>query len=206
MSDPEADRDRADMKRLAEGHDRALDDLMARHAPRLHAYLNRLLQNDSDAEDLAQETFVRVHEHRDRFDPRHEFTTWLYTIATNLVRDRYRWRSRHPESPLDAPAHPGPHGTAAHEARGLAEVLPDRRPDPSSQALQHERAEAVRNAIAQLPEDLRLPLLLAEFEERSHQEIAVILECTAKAVEMRLYRARKSLRDLLARWLDFPAH
>lgn len=200
MTEDEAALDRADMERLVQGHDSALDHLMARHAPRLHAYLLRLLQNESDAEDLAQETFVRVYEHRDRFDPRRPLATWLYAIATNLVRDRFRWRSRHPEAPLDAPAS-GRANSEGEPARGLAEILPDPTPDPTRSAVAGERARAVREAVAELPEDLRTPLILAEFEERSHQEIGAILECSAKAVEMRLYRARQRLRELLARWL-----
>ncbi len=201
MSDAEAALDHADMESLTRGHDSALDDLMARHAPRLHAYLFRLLQNPSDAEDLAQETFVRVYEHRDRFDPRHKFTTWLYTIATNLVRDRYRWRSRHPESPLDTPLPSTGGALSATETRGLADVLPGPDPGPDGNALRSERAEAVRRAVADLPEELRIPILLSEFEERSHEEIGEILKCSAKAVEMRVYRARKLLRETLSRWL-----
>ncbi len=195
MTDAEAALDRADMTRLQDGEEGALDALMHRHAGRLHGYLVRLLQNQADAEDLAQEAFARVYEHRARFDPRHLFTTWLYTIAMNLVRDRYRWRSRHPESSLDE--EPGPAAVAPPTVR------PDRSapPNPADQALAVERSVAVRQAVAGLPEELRAPLILAEFEERNHAEIAAMLGCTAKAVEMRLYRARQELRRQLTRWL-----
>lgn len=90
------------MSRLAAGHDRALNDLMERHAPKLFNYLIRCLRNEDDAADTAQETFVRVYQNRAKFDLRQKFSTWLYTIATNLVKDRYRWRSRHPQVSLDA--------------------------------------------------------------------------------------------------------
>ena len=99
MSDDNAqhdERDRADMIRLAAGHDATLNDLMERHAGKLFNYLVRSLQNEEDAADAAQETFVRVFQNRTRFDARQRFTTWLYAIATNLVKDRYRYRVPRP--------------------------------------------------------------------------------------------------------------
>src|SRR5436853_4317643 len=94
--------DQADMERLASGRDSALNSLMERHAGKLVNYLVRCLQNEEDAADTAQETFVRVYQNRSRFDPRQKFSTWLYAIATNLVKDRYRYRERHPQASLDA--------------------------------------------------------------------------------------------------------
>ena len=95
------DQDREDMSLLAGGHDVALNELMARHGEKLFHYLLRQLHNGSDAADLAQETFVRVYQNRTRYDPAHKFSTWLYTIATNLIRDRFRWHKRHPEISMD---------------------------------------------------------------------------------------------------------
>lgn len=199
MNDPGAeqdqhlDQDQADMVRLAGGDPTALDDLMARHAGRLKGLLGRVLQNTEDAEDIAQETFVRLFEHCGRFEPGRDFRSWLYTIAMNRVRDRFRWRSRHPESPLDAPPGEG-HGASVRDFTD-----PGRTPAESTQAA--ERAEAVRAEVARLPEELRIPLVLAEFEEQSHAQIGEILNCSAKAVEMKVYRARQVLRQRLARWL-----
>ena len=103
MNAPRPDeQDEQDMARLIAGHDAALNDLMERHAQRLFHYLLRSLQDESDAADLAQETFVRLYQSRAKFDTRQQFSTWLYAIASNLVRDRYRWRSRHPQVSLDA--------------------------------------------------------------------------------------------------------
>ncbi len=178
------------MARLAAGHDAALNDLMARHAPKLFNYLVRSLQNEEDAADLAQDTFVRVFQNRTKFDKRMKFSTWIYTIATNLVRDRYRHRKRHPQVSLDA----------ENQATGenFRESVPEQKPTPSESLENAERAEAVRSAVGQLPEELRTPLLLSEYEELSHAEIAEILKCSAKAVETRLYRARNQLREKLA--------
>jgi RNA polymerase sigma-70 factor (ECF subfamily) len=188
--DPSEEQDGADMARLAAGHDAALNDLMARHSERLFHYLIRQLGNEGDAADLAQETFARVYQHRTRFKAGSRFSTWLYTIATNLVRDRFRWRSRHPEVSIDAESLDG--------SGSLADVMPERGPGPSENIQLAERAEAVRRAVSRLPEDLRTPLLLSEYEELSHTEIGAILGCTAKAVESRVYRARQQLRERLA--------
>jgi RNA polymerase sigma-70 factor (ECF subfamily) len=186
--------DARDMAQLARGHGPALNQLMDRHAEKLFRYLIRSLQSEEDAADLAQETFVRVYQSRDRFDHRQRFSTWLYAIASNLVRDRFRWRSRHPQTSLDAP----------NDETGIAlgETLPENRPTPDESIQGEERAEMVRRAVASLPEELRLPLILAEYEGRSQADIGEILGCTAKAVETRLYRARQQLRSRLAKWLQ----
>ena len=182
------------MGRLAAGHDAALNDLMERHGERLFHYLIRCLQNEADAADLAQESFVRVYQHRTKFRPHSKFSTWLYTIATNLVKTRYRSRSRYPEVSLD--------GESEGTGHSFRETMPAQTLTPSETVLADERAEAVRLAIAELPEDLRTPLILAEYEGRSQAEISEILGCTAKAVEMRIYRARQQLRSRLRKLLE----
>lgn len=182
------------MARLAAGHDAALNTLMERHAEKLFQYLVRSLQNEEDASDLAQETLVRVYQNRKSFDPGQKFSTWLYAIASNLVRDRYRWRQRHPQVSLDAP------NEATGEGFGEAFPAPGGTPVENAQA--EERADQVRRAVASLPEELRTPLILAEYEEKTHAEIGLILGCSAKAVEMRIHRARRQLRGSLARLFD----
>jgi RNA polymerase sigma-70 factor (ECF subfamily) len=190
MNAPNCDeQDADDMARLKAGHDAALDALMDRHAGRLCNYLVRQLENESDAADIAQETFVRVYHHRARFDPAQKFSTWLYTIATNLVRDRFRWHKRHPQVSLDA---------EREGAGAMLDTLPDGAASPSEQMAAEERAVEVRKGIASLPDDLRTPLILSEYEDLSHAEIGAVLSCSAKAVETRLYRARNYLRKRLA--------
>jgi len=186
--------DRADMGRLAFGQDSALNDLMDRHGGKLFHYLIRCLQDEDDAADLAQETFVRVYRQRAKFDRGQKFSTWLYAIASNLVKDRYRYRTRHPQVPLDA---------EKRAARGdFGENQAGHEPLPDQTLEAEERAEAVRRAVAGLPEQLRTPLVLSEYEELSHAEIGAILSCSAKAVETRLYRAHKLLRTVLRSLLE----
>jgi RNA polymerase sigma-70 factor (ECF subfamily) len=185
--------DRADMEQLIAGHDTALNDLMERHAAPVFHFLCRMVGNEDDANDLAQETFVRVFRARTSFRTNEKFSTWLYTIAANLARNHFRWRSRHPNVSLE---------TETGEAeQTLGSTLPANDPAPSEQALATERAAAVRTAVSHLPEDLREAIVLCEWEEYSVAEAAAILETTPKAVESRLYHARQILRERLKSWL-----
>ncbi len=188
------EQDAQDMARLAGGHDAALSSLMERHAQKLFHYLVRLLHDEADAADLAQETFVRVYQNRAKFNPAQPVTTWFSTIATNLARDRWRRRARRPEVSLQA-QHP-------ETGEELGGTLPEARPTPGEELLARERGELVRRAVASLPEDLRVPLVLAEYEGQSHEEIGAVLGYSTKAVEMRIYRARKKLREILADLLE----
>ena len=185
--------DRADMAALCAGREAALDALMGRHAGSLCRFLIRLLQDEEEAVDLAQTAFVRVFENRERFDPAKKFSTWLYAIAANLARDRQRWQGRHPHVSLDA--------VIGEDGSDATEILPHESPGPAELADASERATQVRAAVAALPEDLRVPLVLAEYEGMSQADIGAVLECSAKAVEMRIYRARQQLRLSLARLL-----
>lgn len=185
--------DRADMARLAAGHDAALNDLMERHAAAVFRFLFRMLNHEDDANDLAQETFVRVFQARAAFDPEKKFSTWLFTIAANLARNQIRWRTRHPNVSLEA--------ESESTEQSLADKLAANAPTPREATLATERAAAVRAAVNELPEDMRAAIVLCEWEERSMAEAAAILEATPKAVESRLYRARQILREQLKVWI-----
>jgi len=185
--------DRADMERLAAGQDAALNDLMERHATPVFHFLCRMVGNEDDANDLAQETFVRVFRARATFHRSEKFSTWLFTIAANLARNHFRWRSRHPNVSLET--------ETGESEQTIGSTLPASDPAPNEQALAAERAAAVRAAVGKLPEDLREAVVLCEWEERSMADAAKILEATPKAVESRLYRARQILRERLKPWL-----
>lgn len=193
MSTAEPDAlDQADMARLVAGHDAALNALMERHGGPLFGFLCRFLRDEDAANDLAQETFVRVYQHRTDFKPGHKFSTWLFTIGGNLARNHLRARSRRPEVSLEGDGEDQP---------GLALTLPASDSSPADQTVRTEQQAAVRAAVAGLPDDLREAIVLCELEDRSVAEAATILGATAKAVESRLYRARGQLRQRLARWL-----
>ena len=178
-----SDTDEATMAALQRGEDLALNRLMTRWERPLRAFLYRSTHNEHDALDLAQETFVRIYQHRARYRPGARFSTWMFQIALNLARDHARRQRRRPTTTLEeAPE-------------------PTTRVTPGQQLTDAEAAEAVRDAVAALPEDLREAVLLFEFENLSHAEIAEIVDATPKAVETRLYRAREKLRTALARHL-----
>jgi len=183
------DPDLQQMQQLQAGDDLALNALMERWKSPLIAFILRYLGNREDAIDLAQETFVRVYEHRHSFKGHAKFSSWLFSIAANLCRNQLRWRSRHPAVSLDAEDEDGE--PRQHEDGG---------PSPADDALQSELAHAVQREIQSLPHDLRVAMILSVYEERSHGEIAEVLKCSPKAVESRLYRARETLREALKKW------
>jgi len=185
--------DRADMSRLVAGNDAALNSLMGRYSTPVFHFLFRMLGDEDAANDLAQETFVRVYQHRARFKPDAKFSTWLFAIATNLARNHHRWRSRHPNVSLDA--------TEENSDQTLGDRLPTAGPSPDSALQAQERHSAVSAAVEGLPEDMREAIVLCEWEELAMAEAAEILGATPKAIENRLYRARKILREELKSWL-----
>ena len=188
---PEPIADEVLMGRLQAGDEAALNELMVRWEVPIKRYLGRIVQNAHEAEDLAQECFARVFQHRARFRPGARFSPWLYAIAANLARNRRRWWRRHPAVSLDELA-PG-----AREATSGWEPS-DPTAGPAERVQRREAAAAVRAAVAALPHALREIVVLAEYEERPQAEIAAILGCTTKAVELRLYRARERLLRSLA--------
>ena len=184
-----SDSDETLMAALVGGDDLALNHLMDRWQAPLRGFLYRFTQNEHDACDLAQETFVRIYQHRMRFRAGARFSTWMFQIALNLARSRARWHRRHPASSLDdSPADGSPIAVASED-------------DPAASSLEREKIGAVKAAIAALPPDLRDAVILAEYEEKSHAEIAAIAGTTAKGVETRLYRARHRLRKSLEKYL-----
>lgn len=181
------------MLRLKGGEDLALDELMKRWDKPLVGFILRYVGNPDDALDLAQETFVRVFEHRATYEPRSKFSTWLFTIAANLCRNQARWRERHPTVTI--------HGEEADGGPSLEETAPAPDATPADNAEREDLASAVREHIQKLPDDLKAAVLLFEYEDLGYEEIAPILKCTPKAVETRLYRARRLLKESLSRWL-----
>jgi RNA polymerase sigma-70 factor (ECF subfamily) len=174
------------MRLMGEGHDLALNDLMKRWQKPLLSFTNRYTQNTSEAADLAQETFVKVYQNRAKYRHEGTFSTWMFTIAVNLCRNHARWKSRHPSL-----------SSAEADAELRVNLPTDAATRPDSQSIRGDDASKVREAIQDLSHDLRTAILLFEYEGLSHTEIAVTLDCSAKAVETRLYRARQILREKL---------
>lgn len=182
------------MLRVQSGDEAALGTLMQRWELPLKSVIGRLVFNVREAEELAQETFVRVWQQREKFRAGAEFRPWVFSIAVNLARNRLRWWRRRPEVALEEWSGAAAGGLATGSAGGDAAA-------GGGAALERaERAAAVREAIAALPQDLREAIVLFEYEQMSHVEIAAVVEATPKAVETRIYRAREKLRQTLKRW------
>ena len=186
----ENDPDFACMVRLKEGDDLALNELMERWQKPLHSFILRYVGNHRDSIELAEETFVRVHQHRNRFNFKSKFSTWLLTIATNLCRQHARWRKRHPTISLD--------DAASIDEVSEESLFVSAEEIPSALASRTELARLVKEEIEKLPHDLKTAVLLFAYDGLSYAEIGVILGCTPKAVETRLYRVRKLLAKRLA--------
>ena len=180
------------MLRLREGDDAALNELMVRWQNPLVSFILRYTGNNEDALDLAQETFARVYEHRKSYKPQNKFSSWLFTIAANLCHNHARWKERHPTITL--------HGTGEDEASNLEASLPASGDTPAESAERNDLASAVRDHVQMLPHDLKTIVLLFEFQNLGYAEISAVVGCSPKAVETRLYRARKILHDSLSRW------
>ena len=178
--------DRALMGRVQGGDEAAFGVLMERWERPVKSVIGRIVLNASDAEELAQETMVRVWQQRGKFRDGAEVRPWVFSIAVNLARNRLRWWRRRPEVALEAWNEDG-EGETGRGGEGALE--------------RKERAGAVREAIAALPVELREAIVLFEFEEMSQAEIAATVGTSVKAVEARVARAREKLRGALARWV-----
>jgi RNA polymerase sigma-70 factor (ECF subfamily) len=172
------------MHRLQGGEDAVLAVLMQRWEVPVKRFVFRLVGNPTEAEDLAQEVFLRVYTRRATYRPGAKFSSWCFSIAANQAKNRLRWWKRRPVLSLDAWTDAG--GEIADESRSG---------QPAGQAaLRREQISAVQAAVAALPLDLRTALVLFEYEQQSMADIAAALHCTPKAVESRLYRARQQLK------------
>lgn len=174
------------MQAYQRGESSALETLVRRHADPLLGFLVRMTNDRAAAEDLFQETFLRVHRKADTFQPGRRFKSWLYAIAAHLAIDRGRRLGRAPTLSLDA-----------GEEDRLADHLPDPAPGPDAQAAAADRHRAVRAALDHLSPRQRATLQLAYFEGLSYPEVAAALSCTVGTVKTQVSRALHTLARLL---------
>ena len=175
------------MRRVQSDDERAFAELMQRWELPVKSVITRVVLNASEAEELAQETFVRLWLHRARFDAGKPVKPWILGIALNLARNRLRWWKRRPTVVLDeATELPAGDATSASGSRALENA---------------EKVKAVRDAIAELPVEWREAIVLFEYERMSYLEIANTLRTTPKTIENRIARARQKLRSRLGSWM-----
>ena len=168
--------------------------LLQRYRSPLVNFLYRMVRNREQAEDLAQEVFIRVYRAREEYVPSAKFTTWLFRIATNLALNSLR-DNRHQrlEISLDAPV-----TTDAEDGDEKALDVADKHPDIEQHLVEEVRKKMIRRAIEKLPEKQRAAVLLHKYQELDYNEIAKILECSESALKSLLFRAYETLRVELA--------
>jgi len=176
------------MARIASGDDRAFQSLFERHYQRVLNIVYRFLGSESEAEDIAQEAFMRIYKAASRYEPTAAFTTWLFQIVANLCFNVRRKRGRSKLRLVSG---------SDDEHDPLALAPDDNAIEGADAALISEDARLVREALAEIPDNQRLALILMHFEQQSQAEIAEALGITPNAAKQLCHRARGSLRERL---------
>lgn len=182
------------MLALQSGQDKALDELMRRYKQPLFYFVTRYTRDEDTSYDIVQETFFRVYNKAESFNPAYKFKTWLYQIALNLCRDYARKKKLQFFVSLDT-------WMGGDEEDGsLHDILAS---DENIESLTEHRQtlKLMENQIDQLPHKLKTALILFALEGHSQEECARILGITPKTVETRVYRARKTLLQALSKKL-----
>lgn len=185
------------MLQVRDGSAAAFDELMLRYQHRVVTVLEHLIGNRHQAEDLAQDVFLRVYKARKRYVAGSKFSTWLFTIVNNVGSNALRSASRRPEVNLN-PRESGPLGQNPLDRLAVAAsgLMPTRQVDKA------ELRAVVREALAALGERQRLAVLLNKFENMSYADIAESMEMSPEAVKSLLSRARVNLREVLEPYLQ----
>jgi RNA polymerase sigma-70 factor (ECF subfamily) len=173
----------------------AFEELVEAYQQRLVGVMHHLVGSAEEAEDLAQEVFLRVYRARKKYRARCKFSTWLFTIANNLALNTLRSRQRKPVVPLNV------HDSGPLGPRPAEQLVHDRAAQPAQHLQQRELAAIVQQALAGLNERQRIAVVLNKFEDMSYEEIAEVMRLSTKAVKSLLSRARSNLRDVLAPYI-----
>ena len=171
---------------------RAFEVIVGRYRTRLYNCIYRMVHNTESAEDLVQETFLRVYRNRHNYKAISNLSTWIYTIALNLARSELRKRKRRQFFSLNA----SPHENSTRESIDL----PDTGAGPGDHLEQNELGRAIQRAIDQLPEKYKSVIVLRDIEEMSYEQIGDILRCPTGTVKSRVNRGRLRLQEMLRQW------
>ena len=184
------------MLRVRDDDAEAFAELVELYQHRLVTVMQHLVGTFEEAEDLAQEVFLRVYRGRKKYHPKAKFSTWLFTIANNLAMNILRSRQRKPTIPLNV-RDSGPLGP-----RPAEQLVHDKQDQPHQRLQQQELAAVVRQALETLNERQRIAVVLNKFEDMNYAEIAEVMELTTKAVKSLLSRARENLRQALQGYIE----
>ena len=183
------------MLRVRADDNEAFAELVESYHQRLVVVMNHLVANAEEAEDLAQEVFLRVYRGRKKYHPRAKFSTWLFTIANHLALNVLRTRKRKPVVPLNV-RDSGPLGP-----RPAEQLVLDRGNLPMQNMQQQELVQLIRVALEGLNERQRVAVVLNKFEDMNYAEIAEVMGLTTKGVKSLLSRARDNLRIALKAYI-----
>lgn len=175
------------VERALDGDLAAFEQLVARYQNKLVGFAARMLGDQEEAEDVAQEAFVKAYRALDSFRGQAQFSTWLYRIATNLCIDRVRAKKRRPQQAysLDEPL------DKEDDAGGRE--LPDTTFEPSQSAERDELRQTVRATMAEMPDKMRQVLVMCDMQGMPYEQIAQVLDCPIGTVKSRLFHARADL-------------
>lgn len=180
------------LEKLKAGDAAAFDTLVTRYTPDIYALLYRLTEDIEEARDLTQETFLRSLKAIKNFRGDAELKTWLYRIAINESRNRFRWwkrRNRSKTVSLDA--------EVSQTEMTLIERIKGDSENPEQETLRRERQTVLRNALRKLPAHYREAIVLRDIEGLSYEEVAAALEANIGTVKSRIARGREELRKML---------
>jgi RNA polymerase sigma-70 factor (ECF subfamily) len=182
------------MRRVKRGDRHAFTALVNKYRQPILNFLHRTLGDLTEAEDLAQATFVQVYKFAHRYRDNARFSTWLYTIARNLCLNEIRRRTRHPAESLNAPRGENPDAAPWQlEDRSIAQ--------PVDQVLEAELESKIQEALTALPPNQRVAVLLCRDPDLSYEDIARILGCSVSATKSLIHRGRESLKARLKPYL-----
>ena len=189
----ELDPDAALMLRVKQGDWAAFSDLVDKYKQPVMNLAFRMLRDMTEAEDLAQAVFLQVYKSAFRYQVASKFSTWMFTIARNLCLNEIRRRSRHPTNSLDATPEHDDQPSQQYEDRKIFSA-PDH-------VLQSELEEKIVQALADLPENQRLAILMCRNDELSYEQIAEVLGCSLSATKSLIHRGRETLKQKLKPYL-----
>lgn len=173
------------------GSEEAFKTLFDRYSARLFNFSLRFFKSNEEAEDVAQEVLLCIFHKKDRFDTEKPFRPWIFTIASRMISNRLRDKRRHPHLSLDKTTE----NSEGEELKLDPVESPQLRPDAIRESV--EISEAVRRAIEALPENQRIAVLLARYEELSYEDIAQSMSTSVSSVKSLLFRARITLAKVL---------
>ncbi len=190
------DSDESLMLRYRDGDVRAFEVLVTRHRKAIYNFILRFVRDTAQAEDVLQETFLRLIKGADAYERQAKFTTWLYTIARNLCVDAARRGKHRNAASLDAPV------SSADDSAALIDLVADGKSGVDRQAIGRELQARIRAAVEALPEEQREIFLLREVSDLQFNEIAKIVGCPENTVKSRMRYALEKLREALEEYRD----